>query len=135
MLPEHIELQIEVAKALGWRDIVILNSIIEGDVVIGYPPGDGVRCRVPNWLKDLPACMAPGGPWEWLEAHTSALDSLGWQTKKGRRTYLRYVLNRVPASEIQAFYQEITPAEDSLAPAIYHAVLAIVEKLGEQNNV
>ncbi len=59
---ETQELNKAVAKVLGWTDFGI--TIAEG--LMGKPPDRLGYHPVPNWLYDPPACMAPGGPWEWL---------------------------------------------------------------------
>jgi hypothetical protein len=55
----------ELAFAIGWKGAIISP---EGHLV-GYPPSSQKYDKprlIPDWLHDLPACMAKDGPMEWL---------------------------------------------------------------------
>ncbi len=111
-----------VAKVLGWTDIGV--EIERGWV--GKPPDRLGYHPIPNWAEDLPACMAPGGPWEWLCLHTEAVNVLSYQTSDGRFTYVNiYLLTE---------QHPIRMPESAAPTAICNAVLAVSEKLKEQGD-
>jgi hypothetical protein len=116
----------EVAVAMGWTDLG--TEIKRGWV--GRPPDRLGYHPVPNWFKDLSACMAKGGPWEWLIKQGYRPTLYTSQSERGYET-----LSRI--KQAATLHIHAGSGDDSLkacAQAICHAVLAVVEKLEEQEN-
>ncbi len=117
------ELNKAVAEALGWTDIGV--EIERGWV--GRPPDRLGYHPIPNWAEDLPACMAPGGPWEWLYQN-EAFPCIGFSRRDLGRLYSICGFRALGVLEETASLVEDNPLT-ACAQAICDAVLAVAEKL------